>query len=61
MSWDAERKKRALESMLYGVGSRDAATLLGAALLAGVVAFLAVLLPARRAARVDPQRSLRAE
>jgi putative ABC transport system permease protein len=50
-----------LRSLLFGVGSRDpliyAATVLG---IAGV-AFIATLIPARRAAKVDPMVALRYE
>ncbi|HET7844489.1 MAG TPA: FtsX-like permease family protein, partial [Xanthomonadales bacterium] len=52
---------RTLEAMLYGVGARDAGTFALAAALLGFVAIAAVLVPARQAARIDPQRSLRAE
>lgn len=52
---------RLLEGVLYGVGGGDTALLAGmAALLAGVV-LAASLLPARRAAAVDPIAALRAE
>jgi len=52
---------RMIESLLYDVEPRDAGTLgATAALLLGVAA-LASLLPARRATRVDPVETLRAE
>ena len=52
---------RTLEAFLVGVEPFDAATLLaGAALLAGV-ALVASMVPARRAARVDPLAALRCE
>jgi ABC-type lipoprotein release transport system permease subunit len=47
--------------MLFGVRSTDPATYLGVTALLAVVAFLACLAPAIRAARLDPARTLRAE
>ena len=50
-----------LQSLLYGVGARDPASLgaaVGAVLLAGA---LACVLPARRATRVDPVLAMRTE
>jgi putative ABC transport system permease protein len=52
---------RVLTSQLYGVSARDPATYLAVALLLGAVALAASYLPARRATRVDPMSSLRAE
>lgn len=52
---------RLLESMLYGVTARDPMTFVVVAVVLGGVAFLAALLPARRAARIDPIRALRGE
>ena len=52
---------RILESMLFGVGSRDAAVFLAVPLILTAVAALALFVPARRAARVDPIEALRAE
>ncbi len=52
---------RVLEGMVYGVTPTDPATMaVVAAALAGV-AVLACWLPARRATRLDPVRSLRSE
>jgi predicted permease len=50
---------RLVASVLYGVGALDPATYLLAPLLLAAAAALASLLPARRAARVDPIRVLR--
>ena len=50
-----------LESLLYGVSTRDPLTFGATALVLGVVAVVATLIPARRAARVDPVVALRTE
>jgi putative ABC transport system permease protein len=50
-----------LASQIYGVTARDPWTLGGAAVLLGVVAAVASLLPARRALRIDPMTALRQE
>jgi putative ABC transport system permease protein len=47
--------------LLFGVDARDPVTFLGIALLLGVVAMLSSLIPARRAARVEPLVALRHE
>ena len=52
---------RALGSLLYGVTPTDPPTLLGVAGFLVLIAILAVLVPARRATRVDPMVTLRAE
>jgi len=51
----------AMRSLLFGVHGSDAVTLGVVAILLGLVAFVATVVPARRAARVDPLVSLRAE
>jgi predicted permease len=52
---------RLLRSQLYGVSPNDPLTLLMGTLLVCAVASLAALIPARRAALVDPMRALRSE
>ena len=47
-----------LESLLFGIGVRDAAVFILAPLLLAAIALLASLLPARRATRIDPVRAL---
>ena len=48
-------------SELYGVGAYDALSLIGATLLLAFCAAVAVFLPARRAASIEPMRALRIE
>jgi len=52
---------RFLRSMIVGVGANDLLTLSTAAILLCVVALAASLIPARRAAAVEPMQALRAE
>jgi predicted permease len=52
---------RFLAGMLYGVGTRDPLTFAVVPIVLGVVAFLATLVPAWKAARVDPVAALREE
>jgi len=47
--------------VLYDVGSLDVAPMAGAMLALSLVAFVACLLPARRASLVDPIEALRME
>ncbi len=49
---------RVLESMLFGVGARDVAVFTAVPLVLVAVAAAALLVPARRATRVDPVRTL---
>lgn len=50
-----------LEDMLFDVGRQDPISIIGPALLVGLVSILASLPPGRRATRVDPIDALRAE
>jgi ABC-type antimicrobial peptide transport system permease subunit len=52
---------RTLSSMLYGVSPTDAATLGGVVVIVLVVSVMASLLPAIRAARLEPMGALREE
>jgi putative ABC transport system permease protein len=52
---------RVLKRMLFGVAASDIATFAGAALILGAVAIVACLVPAFRAARIDPIAALRHE
>lgn len=52
---------RALRAFLFEVGVLDWPTVLGITILLGVAAIVAAWLPARRAARVDPAVTMRAE
>jgi putative ABC transport system permease protein len=52
---------RYLQSLLFGVPPNDAVTLAGVCLLLGGVTLAACLVPAARAARVDPNTALRSE
>ncbi|MGH9660685.1 MAG: ADOP family duplicated permease, partial [Bryobacteraceae bacterium] len=52
---------RAVATLLYGITPRDTAAFAGAVVAMVLVALLATILPARRAARVDPMVALRYE
>jgi putative ABC transport system permease protein len=52
---------RPLIPLLYGVGPRDPLTLILVPGLAGAMALLAVVVPARRASRVDPLIAIRSD
>jgi ABC-type lipoprotein release transport system permease subunit len=52
---------RYLESMLFGVQPRDLVSFAAATVFLVLTAFVATVLPARRAARVDPMVALRHE
>jgi ABC-type lipoprotein release transport system permease subunit len=53
--------RRVVATLLFGVSSRDAAAFAGAVGVMAVDALLATILPARRAAKVDPTAALRYE
>ena len=52
---------RILESMLFGVGARDPVVFAAVPLLLAAVAVTAMMIPARRATRVDPVQTLGGE
>jgi predicted permease len=52
---------RTLASFLYGIGAYDPAVLIGVPVVLLLVAIAASVIPARRAVRVDPMRTLRSE
>jgi putative ABC transport system permease protein len=52
---------RVMESLLFGVNTRDLTTFLGIPLVLGAVAFLSIYIPARRAMKVHPMVALRQE
>jgi putative ABC transport system permease protein len=52
---------RFVESLLFGVTSRDPITYAAVASVLGLTALLACILPARRALRIDVVSALRAE
>ncbi len=52
---------RLIESFLFGVGPWDPAVFVAVPVLLGLVALVAVWLPAQRASRIDPMEALRYE
>ena len=52
---------RVLSALLFGIAPLDVVTFVAAPVLVAVVAVAACLLPARRAAAVDPTTALRVE
>jgi ABC-type antimicrobial peptide transport system permease subunit len=52
---------RVVSNMIYGVSPRDTITYVGVSFLLGTIALMATLIPAWRATRVDPMRTLRDE
>ena len=57
----AAASARVLESLLYGVDTDDPLTFIAAPLVVVAVALVACWFPARRAARIDPMKTLRFE
>jgi putative ABC transport system permease protein len=57
-SWIATR---AIKTFLFGVGEHDPATILWVCILLAVCGLAAALIPARRAASIDPMQALRTE
>lgn len=53
--------QKLLHSVVFGVSALDFATLAGAALILSVVASIAALVPARRAASIDPWNAIRSD
>jgi len=58
LTWLASR---AVRSLLFGVSPMDALTLAAAILTLAMVTAVATLVPARRAARIDPLAAIRGE
>jgi len=52
---------RLMHGLLFAVGASDPLSLVGAALLLTIAAFLAILIPAQRATKVNPMDALRYE
>ena len=52
---------RLMSSLVYGISATDPATFIGVPLVLGTVAILANVVPAVRASRLDPARTLRAD
>jgi ABC-type antimicrobial peptide transport system permease subunit len=50
---------RLMQSLLFGVGAADPMTYVAVSLFVAATALAASYIPARRAARLDPMRSLR--
>ena len=57
-SWFATR---AMQAFLFGVGRHDPITILSVCALLAVFGLIAAIVPARRAASVDPMQALRTE
>ncbi|HEY1584298.1 MAG TPA: FtsX-like permease family protein [Polyangia bacterium] len=52
---------RLVSSMLYGVSATDVPTFAAIAAVLAAVALVAIVIPARRATRIDPMLALRAD
>jgi putative ABC transport system permease protein len=58
VSWFATR---AMQAFLFGVGRHDPVTILSVCALLAVSGLIAAIVPARRAASIDPMQALRTE
>jgi ABC-type antimicrobial peptide transport system permease subunit len=58
VSWFATR---AIQAFLFGVGRHDPITILCICALLAVSGLIAAMIPARRAASIDPMQALRTE
>ena len=56
-----EPQTRLFQSLFFGVGATDLPTLIAVTVILGAVAFVACLVPARRATLVDPIQAIRTE
>jgi ABC-type lipoprotein release transport system permease subunit len=52
---------RAIKAFLFGVDQHDPTTILSVCVLLAVFGMIAALIPARRAASIDPMQALRTE
>lgn len=59
--WLASAAAKSLSAFLYGVGAHDLTSFVAVAVLLAIVSAAASIVPARRAARVDPLSALRAD
>ena len=56
-----ELRTRLFQSLLFGVGATDLPMLIAVTVILGAIAFVACLVPARRATLVDPIQAIRSE